>query len=141
MSNMTKQRRRSKRAIFFVCSAVVNGGLVSESIEAEEKKAAEEKFEVAFQMRPSIVLGPFYRKRVISTINTADVVLSGDIKQAEYNGWIVRANLLKSPANFAFLLFDRRMDGKKAAKPQGTKIIPLENLKFRNQDDQTETKN
>jgi len=130
MERMRKQRR-SKRPIFFVCSAIVDGELVSESVEAEKKENASEKFEATFKNVPSIISGPFYRKRVYSTINTTDIVLSGEVKLAEYNGWLVNATLLKSPENFAFLLFDRRLDGKKTSKPTGMKIVSTEQLKFK----------
>jgi hypothetical protein len=126
-----RRRRRAKRPILFVCSAILNKTLISEVLEAPEKKVAQRIFEEKFQIAPTFIFGPFFKKRIfIEPIPCTDLVLSGEVKKAEFNGWLVRANILKNPPNCAFLLFESRIDGKKMSKPQN-KVVSLQDLEIK----------
>jgi hypothetical protein len=52
------------------------------------------------------------------------------VRKAEYQGWLVNASYLAYPKDHAFLLFVRRLDGKKQVAPKGTTIVPIKELKL-----------
>lgn len=124
-------KRRAKRSIFFVSSAIVKEKLVSELLEAEDRKTAEQKFEEKFQTSPTFLFGPFFKKRIFQPLlpNT-DLILSGETKKAIFNGWFVSANILKNPPNSAFLIFESRLDGKKMSRPQN-RVVLLQDLELK----------
>lgn len=123
--------RRSKRPIYFVCSTIKEGNLISELIEALDKETVNKIFQEKFFCAPINILGPFYKKRIFNYIEPPpDIILSSEMKRAEYQGWLVNATILKKPENCAFLLFDKRIDGQKFARPNGTKIVKIEDLKL-----------
>lgn len=131
MIKLEKEKR--VRQLFFICAGVSStNDLHTVSIEAFSVEEAINKFNVEFGFKPKDVLGPFYQKRTKILANTIAVKMSPDWENAEYNGWNVRANILREPKNYAFLLFNNRKDGKNLQKPSGTIIVPIHDLRMLN---------
>lgn len=124
--------RRFKRPIYFVCSAIKEGNLLTETIESEEKDKAIKIFYEIHKVSVNSILGPFYKKRIFNYLPEPEEIIFGtETKRAEYHGWLVNATYLKKPTNCAFLLFDIRIDGQKFPRPQGIKIVKIEDLKIK----------
>lgn len=124
-------RKKRTRPIFFVCAGLSNQNeLKTKAIQAPSTEEAFELFSNQFGFDPKDVLGPFYKKHTQVLTNTTKLVFSTVWKPAEYNDWLVSANILKEPQNHAFLLFKDRKDGKKIPKPQGTIIVPIYDLRL-----------
>lgn len=125
--------RRRKRQIYYVCSALSESNeLLSESIPAASVEDATKIFVEKCGTKPQTIFGPFFKKKTQVLENTTNIRLSNLKKKAEYNGWIVLATILKYPENYAFLLFNKRIDGKNLPKPQGTIVVPIHDLRFIN---------
>lgn len=123
------------RKIFYVCGGVVEGVLVSQTIEASSPEEASIIFQREKQILPQNVQGPFYQKKEkIRIVPTEEVTFTSQSIKAIFGDWYVTALLTKSPENCAYLLFDRRVDGKKLPKPKGTYIVKLDNLRNYNEE-------
>lgn len=125
--------KRRKRQIYYVCSAISETNeLLSESIPSGSVEDATKIFIEKCGNKPQTIFGPFFKKKTQVLENTTNIRLSNLKKKAEYNGWIVLATILKYPENYAFLLFNKRIDGKNLPKPQGTIVVPIHDLRFIN---------
>lgn len=124
------------RKIFYVCSGVVEGALVSQTIEASSPEEASIIFQKEKMIVPQSVQGPFYQKKEkIRITPTEEVTFTSQSIKSIFGDWYVTALLTKNPENCAYLLFDRRVDGKRLPKPKGTYIVKLENLRNYNEED------
>lgn len=123
-------RRRGPRQIVFVCSSAKDSQVISKIVQAETSEDALKLFEDEFQIKAQIVQGPFYKKKVGVLNTTRNVQFANKSKKAIYNDWIVNALLLKEPENSAFLLFEKRVDGKQMSKPKGTFIVKIDDLRI-----------
>lgn len=113
--------RQKARAIVYVCSAVKEGKLISSMIETKTMDDSYVFFEKENGIKPQVVLGPFYKKRTSVLDKNCEIKFKPDqSKRAIYNGWYVTAMILSSPAESAYLFYDRRVDGQKIPKPNLT---------------------
>jgi hypothetical protein len=121
---------RKMRPTYFVCASVSNGQLLTKTVCASTPNQASEFFQKENFQPPQQVLGPFYKKR--SPIKDAILILkfSSETKRAHYNDWLVSAILLTEPVDQAYLIFIKRLDGKKISPPQGTITVPISQLTF-----------
>ena len=122
--------RRRARPIFYVCAAVKQGKLISKILQAASQNEAVSAFEQETSIKPEEVAGPFYKKRTQILETTRNLKFSGETKKAIFNDWEVNAILLKEPENHAYLVFNRRVDGKKQPAPKGTVVVPVFDLRF-----------
>lgn len=121
--------KKGPRPIEYVCCAAVDGKSVSKSLQATTSEEAIKLFEAEFKVQPDNVHGPYHRKREGILDNSREIEFSDVKKKAVYRDWHVLASYLKYPKDSAYLLFDKRVDGKKVPKPVGTFIVKLEELK------------
>lgn len=121
--------KKGPRPIEYVCSGLVNSKSVSKSIVSNTSEDAIKQFQTEFGQEPDNVHGPYHRKREGVLDNTRQIEFSGERIKAIYKDWHVIASILNYPKNSAYLLFDKRVDGKKSPKPAGTFIIKLEEIK------------
>lgn len=128
-SERSTMGKKGPRQIEFVCCALVDGRSVSKSIEVDSSEEAICLFQKEFNVEPENIHGPYYRKRAGVLDNSREIEFSGERIKAIYRDWVVIASILKHPKNSAYLLFDKRVDGKKAPKPSGTFIIKMEEIK------------
>ena len=91
------------KAIFYVCSAIRNGKLISQAIEAASEEEAAQLFFEAYSCKSYTTLGPFYKKRVSKEEVKPVVKFSKETKKAIYDGWNVNAFILDSPIDHAFI--------------------------------------
>jgi hypothetical protein len=127
------KRKKRTRPIFFVCAGLNDTNeLKTKAIQAASVEEAVNLFNTQFGFKPKDVLGPFHKKQTKVLANTIAIKMSARWENAEYNGWNVKANILKEPPNQAFLLFNSRIDGQIAQKPQGTIIVPIQDLRLLN---------
>lgn len=117
----------SQRSMFFVCSAIRDQELISQTIKAMTQKESDKLFEKQFGILPQISIGPFYRARIRPDIQK--IVFTGQSRVAIYDDWVVNALLVKEPENCAFLLFERRVDGKKITSKPSDTIVKLDELR------------
>lgn len=123
--------RRGMRQIVFVCIGLTDtGGLVSKIIPAASPDEASSSFLEENNFKAQEILGPFYKKRTRVLENTRSLKFTNEVKKATYNEWFVTAFLLKDPENHAYLLFNKRVDGKKHPSPKGVITVPLSDLRF-----------
>ncbi len=121
-------KKRGSRQIIFVCSSIKNGILICKMIESQDRDNACKIFESENEIKPQIVLGPFFKKKVGVLDSEVVIKFSGVTKKAIYNEWNVKAVLLSSPEGHAYIFYDKRIDNKKIQKPVST-IVKLEELK------------
>lgn len=121
--------KRGSRPTEFVCCALIDGRIISKSIEAETSEEAIGLFKSEFGIQPENLHGPYYRKRGGILETSREIEFSNERKKGIYRDWYVIASILNYPENSAYLLFDKRVDGKKVPKPTGTFIIKLDELK------------
>lgn len=124
--------RRQAREIVFVCSSISNNGeLISQIIIGTTPAEASTLFLEQNQVSVQTVLGPFYKKKtqILETTRSLQFA-SPEFKKAEYNGWLVNAFMLVEPADQAYLIFLKRLDGKKIPMPKGTIIAPISDLRI-----------
>jgi len=121
---------RKKRSIYYVCSNILNDNLISEVIEASSLKNANNLFFNKFGILPSISYGPFFKKKKKQEVLGNAFKLSSEHKKAHYNGWLVKAFLLKEPIDSALLIFLNRLDNKNILPPKGINIVSISNLRF-----------
>jgi hypothetical protein len=128
--------RRGPRPVVFVCigSHENAGDFVSKVIQAVSQDEAASLFFEITSLKAKTVHGPFRPKRAQVIENTRTLKFS-DRKQekALYNEWEVNVLFLKEPENHAYLLFIKRVDGKKQPAPKGTIVVPLSDLRFNNE--------
>ncbi len=123
--------KKGARQTFFVCASLTaSGELITQTIPATSPDEASRLFSKEHTITPQEVLGPFYKKRVQVLENTRELKFSNQTKKAVYNDWLVDAFLLKEPENQAYLIFTRRLDGKKMPAPKGTVVVPISDLRF-----------
>jgi len=120
---------RAPRKFVFVCCGLSDGKIVSSTVEALTSTEALSLFEVQEKIQGTVAHGPFSRKKVIIKEENQAVIFNGESCNAIYNDWIVKALFTSEPKNCAYLLFDKRVDGKKAVKPAGTFIVKRDYLK------------
>ena len=123
--------RRHSRPIYFVCCAVSpDGDLIAKNIQATALSDVIEIFKKEFTIAPQQSFGPFYKKRTQVLENTRELKFTNECKKAEYNGWMVNAFFLKMPEDQAYLVFVKRMDGKKIPIPKGAITVPVSELRI-----------
>jgi len=123
--------RRHSRPIYFVCCASSpDGDLIAKNIQATALSEAIEVFKKEFAITPQQSFGPFYKKRTQILEQTRELKFTNECKKAEYNGWVVNAFFLKIPEDQAYLVFVKRMDGKKLPIPQGAITVPTSELRI-----------
>jgi hypothetical protein len=125
--------KRGPRPVVFVCIGVGNNTetFISKIIQAVSQEEAASLFLEQTGVKAKTIHGPFRPKRAQVIENTRTLKFS-DKKQekAVYNDWEVNVLFLKEPENHAYLLFIKRVDGKKQPAPKGTIIVPVSNLRF-----------
>ena len=123
--------RRRMRQTFFVCAAIsMDGKLLTRIIAAETPKEASELFLQETIIQAKEVLGPFFKKRTQIIENTRVLKFTAQQKRAIYDNWIVDAFMLQEPVDQAYLVFIKRVDGKKLPPPKGTITVPISDLRF-----------
>lgn len=125
--------KRGARPIFFVCAAISEkGDLITKVINANTSLDAKKQFKEEFLVDPKEIMGPFTKKRtrVIENTRTLKFDTKSDKKSAIYNDWVVDAFPLTEPAEHVYLIFQKRIDEKKMAPPQGTVIVPVTDLRY-----------
>lgn len=113
----------------YVCSAI-NKELISKIISADSYESAKSQFYSEYQIYPEIIYGPF--AKLNKSENISGIKFSGVSKKGIYKDWHVNALLLTNPKNNVYLLFDKRIDGKKMTKPTGTFVVHLDELRIIN---------
>jgi hypothetical protein len=123
---------RRVRLSIFVCSSFNANQLISHTVEASSMDDAASIFAEKYRVKAQSIHGPFRHKKIKadSIDNAINMQFAGQTKTAIYNGWLVSALLLKMPENSAYLLFDRRVDGKKLSKPTRNVIVKLDDLQI-----------
>lgn len=124
---MYKIIKRRKKPIFYICNAIKNNTLISQKIEAQSLDEALILFEREYGIKAQNFHGPFAYRRNRS-LGTREIIFGNTSISAVFNDWKVKAILLQNPPNCAFLLFQERVDGKKAPRPKGTFIVKKEDL-------------
>jgi hypothetical protein len=123
--------RKGVRQVVYVCSSIgENGDLINRIIAASSQDEAGNLFSEQTSLKAKEILGPFYKKKSHVLETTRMLKFSNQTKKAIFNDWYVNAFLLKDPENQAYLVFIKRVDGKKASAPTGTIIVPISDLRF-----------
>lgn len=128
--------RRGPRPIFFVCigsDIEKNNDFVSKVIQAVSQEEAASLFFEQTGIKAKTIHGPFRPKRAQVVENTRTLKFATEQKRAWYNDWEVNALFLKEPENHAYLVFIKRVDGKKQSAPKGTIVVPISDLRFHNE--------
>ena len=125
--------KRRSRQIFYVCSAINNNKLITESIPAINEGEAKSCFLKQHCVEVESLLGPFYKKRtVIKTedINRTSIKFSKNSPmKAIFNNCLVNVFTLSNPENHACVIYLKRLDDNKSKLPKGTIIIPISDIK------------
>lgn len=121
--------KKGPRQTVYVCSALSENKIISKLLEADNSEEAMKSFELENGVKAQIIHGPFFMKRAGVLDNTREIKFTGSSKRGIYKEWIVNALLLKEPENNAYLLFDKRVDGKKMPKPTGTFVVHVDELR------------
>ena len=123
--------KRGAREVVFVCCGLTDTNeLVTDIIPGTDQVEATQMFFDLHCIKAQEVLGPFYRKKTQVLENTRSLKFANVTKKAIYNGWKVDAFLLKEPEEHAYLIFKKRVDGKKMSTPKGTMVVPVSYLRF-----------
>jgi hypothetical protein len=122
--------KRGPRPVVFVCIGNNSSDFISKVIEAVSQEDAALLFSTETGITAKTIHGPFRPKRVQVLDNTRTLKFSNEQKQAIYNDWEVNALFLKEPENHAYLVFIKRVDGKKLPAPKGTVVVPISELKI-----------
>jgi len=120
----------NKRPVVFVCSGFVKCKVVCKTISADNFSAARDVYYKEYGFKPSITLGPLYKKRGFAQEIRNELKFLGISKRAEFDGWEVSAELLLEPDNCAYLFFKKRLDGKNIPIPEEHMIVDVESLRF-----------
>ena len=137
VSGLDKERwiiiMRGPRPIFFVCIGDYpdKPGFVSKAIQALSQEEAASFFFEKTGTKVKAIHGPFRPKRAQVIENTRELRFTNEQKSAVYNDWEVNALFLKEPENHAYLVFIRRVDGKKQPAPKGTVVVPISDLRIK----------
>lgn len=102
---------------------------VSRVVQAASQAEAATVFMEQTQVCAQVVHGPFRPKKAQVLENTRTLRFSDQSCKAEYDGWEVNALFLKEPIDHAYLIFIRRLDGKKHPAPKGTIVVPISQLR------------
>lgn len=121
--------KKGPRTTVYVCCALSENKIISKTVEADNSEEAMNTFEIDNGVKAQIIHGPFFQKRAGVLDNTREIKFTGTSKRGIYKDWIVNALLLKDPVNSAYLLFDKRVDGRKMPKPTGTFVIQVDELR------------
>jgi hypothetical protein len=125
--------KRGPRPVVFVCVAIKpnqTNEIVSEVIQAVSQDEAASLFFEQAGVKAKIIHGPFRPKRAQVMENTRTLKFANEQRSALYNGWEINAFFLKEPENHAFIVFIKRVDGKKQQAPLGTIVVPISDLRF-----------
>lgn len=125
--------KRGPRPVFFVCigsDAEKTVDFISKVIQAVSQDEAATCFFEQTGIKAKTIHGPFRPKRAQVVENTRTLKFAAEQKLALYNDWEVKALFLKEPENHAYLVFIRRVDGKKQPAPKGTIVVPISDLRF-----------
>lgn len=125
--------KRIPRPVFFVCAAIniEKTDVISKSIQAVSQNEAALLFFDLTGVKTTAIHGPFRPKKAQVIENTRSLKFTNEPpKQAFYNDWEVNAFFLKEPEGHAYLIFIKKIDGKKQSPPNGTIIIPISDLRF-----------
>lgn len=128
--------KRGPRPVFFVCigsDIEKSSDFVSKVIQAVSQEEAASLFFEQTGIKTKTIHGPFRPKRAQVVENTRTLKFATEQKRAWYNDWEVNALFLKEPENHAYLVFIKRVDGKKQSAPKGTIVVPISDLRFHNE--------
>lgn len=121
------------RKLVFVCVGLESiGKIVSHEVVARTSQEAFQQFLSLTGINADAIHGPYRpRKQITSPDKPKETTFrfSDQVKKASYNGWEVNACLLQEPIDHAFLIFIKRIDGKKQAAPKGSVVVPLTDLR------------
>lgn len=118
------------KPIVFVCVGIIENNLIAKTITAASKDAAISIFIDQYHNPPNDVLGPFFEKKSQIVEPGKVVKFSNQTKKAVYCDWLVNAMMLTDPPNKAFLIFIKRIDGRKMKVPTGNITVPINDLRF-----------
>jgi len=123
--------KKGARQTVFVCSGIANGKeLASDEFAASSTEEAASLFLDKYKVKPKSIFGPFFKKRTQILETTTVLKFSNQTKKAIYEGWFVTAFVLSEPENYAYLVFNRRVDGQKLPPPKGTITVPISELRI-----------
>jgi hypothetical protein len=143
IGHFVSRKSRGPRPVVFVVIGFnkTKTDIVSKVIQAASQEEASNFFQEQYGLQAKTIHGPFRPKRAQVLENTRTLKFS-DQKQikAIYREWEVSALILNEPADHAYLLFIRRLDGKKQPSPKGTVVVPISDLRIPN-DEKTDAQN
>ena len=123
-----------RRQQVFVCSSIKDGQLISETIEAASSEEAADSFAKIHKFVATDILGPLLKKKNCTLKKQKKPLQFTNVsKKAIYDNWSVNAFFLVEPNDYAFLVFIKRVDGKKVSKPTGVITVPIKELIFANE--------
>ena len=128
--------KRGPRPVVFVCigtDSEKGNDFTSKVIQAISQDEASSFFFEQTGIKAKTIHGPFRPKRMQVMENTRTLKFANEQKKAQYNDWEVNALFLKEPENHAYLIFLKRVDGKKQPAPKGTVVIPISDLRIDNE--------
>jgi hypothetical protein len=107
-----------------------SGDFTSMVVQATSQNEAATFFFEQAGLKAKTIHGPFRPKRAQVMENTRTLKFTDQNRKAAYNEWEVNAMILKEPENHAYLIFLKRVDGKKVPAPKGTIVVPISDLRF-----------
>jgi hypothetical protein len=122
--------RKGARQLVFVCASIVDNELITKIIPATSQSEAAELYSKEYGHSPKDILGPFIKKKTQVIEVTRVLKFTSQTKKAIYGDWIVTAFILTDPPDQAYLVFNKRVDDKKAPSPKGTITAPISDLRF-----------
>ncbi len=124
---------KQKKQTFFVCSVIKSSQLIVRTIESSSFNDVRKTFENNEGLKPTVISGPFFKKRGFDQECFEDLKFSGISRRAIFEDWEVTAQILLEPENAAYLFFKKRIDGKNIQPPDGHVIVDIQNLRFYNE--------
>ena len=128
--------RRGPRPVFYVCIGIDSekpGEVVSKEIQALTQVEAASLFLELTKLKVKKIHGPYRPKREQVLNNTRSMKFATRSYPAIYNDWEVMAFELNEPENHAYIVFNKRVDGQKRPQPQGAFIVPISDLRNKNE--------
>lgn len=124
--------KRGPRPIFYVCigNCIEKNDFISKEIQANSQNEATTLFLEKTGLKTKAIYGPYRHKRAQIIQNTRELRFSDIRKDAIYRDWEVKAQFLNEPENHAYLLFIKRVDGKKSQMPSGSVVVPISELRI-----------
>lgn len=125
--------KRGPRPVVFVCISIDHekpNEIISMVIQAISQVEAASFFFEKTGLKAKVIHGPFRPKRAQIIENTRTLKFANEQKRAIYNDWEVNALFLKEPENHVYLVFIKRIDGKKQPVPKGTIVVPVSDLRY-----------